>query len=59
MDGESYDDVKKQLTEARDKMLEITRQHDSSPHEYNGGAIEVLVTSDSILLSLCVDILAS
>lgn len=40
VDGESFDDVKQQLTEARDKMLHLAKQHETT-QDSNGGGIEV------------------
>ena len=51
MDGESHDSVKQQLTEARDRMLQIKKDHHFEM-EPNGGAIEVRLRC-SVVVQRC------
>lgn len=42
IDGEEHEDVKRQLTDARDKMLDIRKQQHVT-EDINGGAMEVRI----------------
>lgn len=44
IDGESHNDVKQQLTDARERMLKIKKDHHLDM-ESNGGAIEVMTSA--------------
>lgn len=52
IDGEKYDDVEQQLTTARDRMLEIMKEH---PHSIgpSGGGMEVsFITGGRLILTI-------
>ena len=49
IDAESHEDVKKQLTDARNSMRDILKSHKNDV-EVNGGAMEVGIGNSQLIL---------